>query len=346
MKINDRLLRLGYNDKLQDYLTVYNSKNNSDYLAGRVAVVNRGLYKVFTAEGEVLAAISGKMQHRTDSLDQYPVVGDWVIVNAADSALGHSVINEIFPRKSRFSRKVAGRKTSEQILAANIDYLFICISLNQDFNIRRLERYLIMAWEGGACPVIALTKADLCADIPQKLSQVQTAALGVNTHVVSVVSQKGLAILKEYLKTGQTVALIGSSGVGKSTLINYLAGSEILSTSPVRSSDGKGRHTTTHRELVILKDGGIVIDTPGMRELHIMDVDQGINSTFKDIEELARSCRFRDCRHQTEPHCAEKQAVESGELSAKRLSNYFKLQKEAAYMERKNRIKQIKNKSS
>lgn len=236
---------------------------------------------------------------------------------------GNAVIQAILPRKSVFTRRAAGTANREQVVAANIDTVFICMSLNNDFNVRRLERYLSVAWDSGASPVIILTKADLCADLDQRLREVESVALGVEVVVTSSLSENGTDTLKSYLKEGKTASFIGSSGVGKSTLINRLMGSDKLATNGLRNDD-KGRHTTTHRELVLLENGALVIDTPGMRELGMWGADSGIDTTFADIEELALGCKFNNCTHTSEPGCAILAAIEDGTLSEERYRSYTK----------------------
>ncbi|WP_243414772.1 ribosome small subunit-dependent GTPase A [Sporosalibacterium faouarense] len=333
---------LGWNKGLQTQLEEFNIENDCEYKIGRVAVEYKGLYKIFTSVGEILGAISGKMQHNAIDREDYPAVGDWVIIDRTDQKTGNAIIHSIFPRKSKFSRKIAGNQAGEQIIATNVDYLFICMSLNKDFNLRRLERYLIMAWEGGANPVVLLTKSDISDNIDERINDVESVAFGVNVHVVSSVTGDGIDEIYQYIDKGTTIAFIGSSGVGKSTLINYLAGEEKLETRDIREGDDKGKHTTTHRELILLKDKGIVIDTPGMRELHILDAESGIDNTFSDIEELAAKCKFNDCKHDSEPGCAIKGAIDNGSLSENRFANYLKLQREAEYIQRKNKLKEMK----
>jgi ribosome biogenesis GTPase len=234
----------------------------------------------------------------------------------------------VLTRKSVFVRKVAGTTSETQVIAANIDTVFICMSLNNDFNLRRLERYLSIAWDSGATPVVVLTKADLCEDIGARLKDIAPLTLGVDVLVTTSMSGDGHLSLQSYLSSGRTVAFIGSSGVGKSTLINRLLGENVLATNEIRNDD-KGRHTTTRRELVVLPEGGAVIDTPGMRELGIINAD--LAKTFADIDELASKCRFRDCTHGSEPHCAVQKAISDGILPAERLESYNKLKKEARY---------------
>jgi len=232
-----------------------------------------------------------------------------------------------------------GGKTDEQVLAANVDTVFLVSGLDANFNIRRIERYVTVAYNSSATPVIILNKADLCEDIDDRLAEVESIAVGVDILALSAATGSGLDSLKKYLSVGKTVAFLGSSGVGKSTIINGLLDEERFKTNAVREDDGRGRHTTTHRELVVLPEGGVVIDTPGMREIQLWSDDDGLSRAFDDIESLARHCRFHDCAHTTEPGCAIAAALESGELDASRFNNYLKLQKEIAHLARRQDIK-------
>ncbi|NOV03490.1 ribosome small subunit-dependent GTPase A [Paenibacillus planticolens] len=304
------------------------------YLVGRVSLEHKHMYRVLTESGEALAEVSGKMRHLAVRREDYPAVGDWVVVSVRQEEQ-RATIHAVLPRKSKFSRKVAGQVTEEQIVATNVDTVFLVTALNLDFNVRRLERYLVLAWESGATPVIVLSKADLCDDPEALAAEVAAVAVGVPIHVISSAENRGLEELAPYIAPGQTVALLGSSGVGKSTIVNRIYGKDILETGDIRHGDDKGKHTTTHRELITLPGGGILIDTPGMRELQLWDASEGLSTSFQDIEDLAEQCYFQDCKHENEPKCAVKGALEEGSLPQERFYNYIKLQKELAYLARK-----------
>lgn len=300
---------------------------------GRVLIGFNYLYRVGIEGGEIEAVLSGRLKHRTERQGELPAVGDWVIVRKPkDEARG--AIVAVLPRRSRFSRRMAGNVTDEQVVAANVDVIFIVMGLDDDFSVRRLERYLLMARESGATPVVLLTKPDLSGDLPGALAEVVAATGEVPVHVISPKLNQGLEQLAPYVTAGRTAALLGSSGVGKSTIINRLVGADVRKTREVRESDSKGRHTTTHRELVMLPGGGLMIDTPGMRELQLWEASDSVRETFDDIEALAAGCHFTDCRHRDEPRCAVKAAVDEGHIGPDRLASYLKLQDELAYLAR------------
>ncbi len=315
------------------------SKNLSSPLpveltVGRVAVEHKDTYILYTEFGEVSAQVTGKMRHRSTERADLPAVGDWVIVSIRGEE-NRATIQEILPRKSKFSRKTAGGLTQEQIIATNVDTVFIVSGLDLDFNLRRIERYLLLVWDSGANPVIILNKADLCNEVEQRRDEVEAVALGVPIVVLSAIENQGLDALIPYLGIGQTVALIGSSGVGKSTLTNQLSGQVIQEVQSVRKGDHRGRHTTTKRELIILPNGGLLMDTPGMREIQLWMGSESLQETFADVKTLAQLCQFRNCQHEKEPGCAVQQALLDGTLDAQRFRNYKKLQQELDYISRK-----------
>lgn len=294
-------------------------------LRARVISQEKGIYKIKSGTDVKSASVSGKYRYEVRTVADYPAVGDYVTAQWSADA-GNAVITGLYPRKSCFIRKAAGTGKQEQVVAANIDTAFICMSLNNNFNIRRLERYLSVTYSSGATPVVVLTKSDLCADAARLISEVQDAAPGVDVLAISSLEGNYEAVMR-YILPGKTVAFIGSSGVGKSTLINKLTGKDSMATHAI-GNDDKGRHTTTHRELLALPNGAFVIDTPGMRELGMWDSDGGIDTAFRDIEELSRQCRFSNCTHTSEPGCAVQRALEDGSLDAARWESYRKLKTE------------------
>jgi ribosome biogenesis GTPase len=292
----------------------------------RVAVQHRGGYVLYTADGETAAVVSGRLRHEIRAPAEFPVVGDWVLA-------GDGVIHGVLPRRTAFSRKVAWAATEEQIAAANVDVVFVVAALDAEPNLRRLERYLTVSYESGAMPVILLSKADLCADVDAALTAVTEIALATPVHAVSARTGDGLGVFDAYCRPGRTSVFLGPSGVGKTTLLNVLAGTQ-RPTAAIRE-DGRGRHTTTHRELVLVDGRGIVIDTPGMRELQLWDAEAGLSAVFADVEALARACRFADCAHGTEPGCAIRAAMDGGQLDAARYASYRKLEREEAFVTKK-----------
>ena len=306
---------------------------DADAQPGRIAIAYNYLYRVLVEAGELDAVLAGRLKHHAAGRGDLPVVGDWVAVRLRGEETRGTIIG-VLPRRSRFSRRMAGQVTDEQVVAANIDVLYIVMALDADFSIRRLERYLTLARESGATPVILLTKPDLTDDLAGQVASVHAVGGETPVHVVSPKRGEGIEQVSLYLEPGRAAALLGSSGVGKTTIINRLEGTDNRRTREVRDWDSKGRHTTTHRELVVLAQGGLIIDTPGMRELQLWDAGVGLRETFDDVEVLAQGCHFTDCRHRDEPRCAVKAAVEAGRLAADRLAAYLKLQDELAFLER------------
>ncbi|HEY2432408.1 MAG TPA: ribosome small subunit-dependent GTPase A [Vicinamibacterales bacterium] len=299
----------------------------------RVSLEHTHIYRVLTRDGERLARVSGRLRHAAARRTDFPAVGDWVAIEAPEGG-GDARIRALLPRVSRFSRRAAGNPTEEQVVAANIDVVFLVSGLDRDFNPRRIERYLVTAWESGASPVIVLNKADL-VDNPEAIAaEVASLAAGVPVQTISVKESVGIDRLRAFLGRGRTGALLGSSGVGKSSIANALLGEARLRTHDVRESDSRGRHTTTGRQLLPLPGGGILIDTPGMRELQLWDSGESVAGAFADVEELGGGCRFRDCRHRGEPGCAVQAAVAAGLLPEARLESFRKLQDEQTYQER------------
>lgn len=297
----------------------------------RITCEHRQYFEAWSESGELTAEVSGRFRHAAVVRGDFPAVGDWAAAEVL-AAEGKAVIHGVLPRKSAFLRKVPGPVTEEQVVAANIDTVFIVCGLDGNYNLRRIERYLSLTWESGAVPVVLLNKADICPEADERRAEVTAAAIGVPVCAISATCDRGLDGLRQHLRPGRTAAFLGSSGVGKSTIINRLLGTDRFAVGAVSDSDSRGRHTTTNRELVMLPDGGLVIDTPGMRGLKVWGDEDGLRQTFEDIETLAAACRFRDCRHGSEPGCAVRAAVESGALDAGRLQSYLKLQKELRYL--------------
>ncbi|MCG9916902.1 MAG: ribosome small subunit-dependent GTPase A [Phenylobacterium sp.] len=299
----------------------------------RVVIQHRARFVLMGAEGEFSAETAGRFLHNT-STTGLPVVGDWVAV-AYKSSDSVSTIHAVLPRRSQFVRKAAGVVDKPQVVAANFDVVLLTTGLDTDFNLRRIERYLTAAWGTGAQPVVVLTKADLVENVAEMVAQVEAVALGAPVLAVSAPTGLGLERLRTFLTPGTTAVMLGMSGVGKSTLVNALAGEARQAVGEVRATDGRGRHTTTHRELVLLPGGALLLDTPGMRELGLWDPGEANAQTFEDVEALARECRFRDCSHVAEPGCAVQAALRSGALAPERLESYRKLDREGAFISRK-----------
>lgn len=305
----------------------------SGYLPARVMRGEKNYFRVWSEKGELTVRFAGKIRHKAAGRKDFPVVGDWVVVEPQPGARG--IIHALLERTSSFSRNLPGRRKAkgkeraeQQVIAANVDLIFIVSGLDQDFNLRRIERYLTLVGSSGAEAVIILNKSDLCSDPEGNKAQVEEIAGTSPVHYCRALDPQQLDILAPYLEAGKTIALLGSSGVGKSTILNGLLGEERQKVGEVSHADGKGRHTTTHRELFLLDSGAILMDNPGMRELHLWGEQDDLVESFSDIEELACRCKFSNCRHQTEPKCAVLAAVEAGTLSAERLASYQKLSEE------------------
>lgn len=324
----ESLVRLGWD-------SIFNEKYQAMKVPGsipcRIITSSRNIFQAHSQYGELSAAVSGRMRYAQESV--YPAVGDWVAVTTGPDGQ-QGTIHAVIPRRSEFTRKAAGPRLDKQTVAANIDTVFLTSALDnsRNFNLRRLERYLTVAWQSGASPVIVLNKVDLCP-VPEKyIMEAEQSAAGVPVHAVSATENIGMDYLKSYIPPGRTAAFIGPSGVGKSALINSLLGTERQATGEVREDDKRGRHTTTMRELIFLPGGGMVIDTPGIKELGIWGDEDDLAGVFDDIESLALECRFKDCSHDTEPGCAVKEALRIGELDSARFESYRKLQKELRFI--------------
>jgi ribosome biogenesis GTPase len=331
------LNELGWDDKWAAAFAPYAADG---LIPARVAIEFNYIYRLYAESGELQAQHAGRMRHEALSREQLSAVGDWV---AARPTTGEATatIEAILSRRSKFSRKVAGELTEEQIVAANIDTVFLVMGLDGDYNPRRLERYLLLAYESGAKPVVILNKADVADHLSEDMDEIGRIAVGIPVHAVSAKTRQGVEIIESYLGAGRTGALLGSSGVGKSTLVNAIVGEEMLKTREVRAHDSRGRHTTRHRHLIVLPDRrGLIVDTPGMRELQLWAHSDGARETFEDIDEIATGCHFTDCRHRDEPRCAVKQAVEEGTLAAERLDAYQKLQDELQSLESRKQVRE------
>jgi ribosome biogenesis GTPase len=318
------LRTLGWTDALASALA---AEREGGLVPGRVSLEHNHVYRVLTAEGEWLAEAAGRVKYLATSRQELPAVGDWVALRP-DPAGGRVLIRAVLPRKTWFSRKAAGRETEEQVVAANIDLVLLVFGLDAPMSARRIERYLVPARKSGASPVIVLNKADLAEDHAAALAEATLAAQEARTIVVSARDGRGLDAIRQLAGLGKTLALLGPSGAGKSTIVNELVGREVFATGEVREDDARGRHTSVHRQMIVLESGGVLIDTPGMRELQLWDVEGAVAETFQDITDLGAGCKFRDCRHDEEPGCAVKRAVESGELDSGRYASFLKLSRE------------------
>ncbi|WP_254438536.1 MULTISPECIES: ribosome small subunit-dependent GTPase A [Paenibacillus] len=331
--MNKHLEQYGWSTQWQEQCTTLDM-NHSERKPARIIADHGHLQRIITADGEGWGRATGRLRREHEETGSGFTVGDWIEVSGptGDEAVIHSVL----PRRSKVSRQAAGNETKEQLIAANVDTLLIVAALNNDFNLRRLERYMIMAWNGGVQPVIVLSKSDLCSNVEEQMALVEGIAPGVEVVALSAVQDQGKEQLERYLQSGMTVALTGSSGSGKSTLVNWLLGENVQLTQSVREADSRGRHTTTHREMFVLPQGAVLIDTPGMRELNLWEEgDQGLALAFGEIEGLAISCKFHNCSHTRELGCAVKEAIQNGTLEGKRLDNYLKMQKELQFQQRK-----------
>jgi ribosome biogenesis GTPase len=327
----NKLNKYGWNDFFEALFAEYAP---SGLKAARIAVEHRNYYELYSELGDITSDKSGKLFYNTEDVYNLPAVGDWVVIRPIPNEK-KAVIEAVLERKTKFSRKRAGAKTEEQVVAANIDVAFIMSSLNQDLNQRRIERYLTLAWDNNVTPVIVLNKADLCKFTEETKSEAEEIAFGTPVHTISALNNIGLNELKQYFEGNKTIAVIGSSGVGKSTLINRLCDVTKMKVSDISLYKDKGRHTTSHRELTIVPDGGLIIDTPGMREIQLWEGGDGLAETFEDIEALVLQCKFSDCKHESEPGCAVKEALRTGVIDELRLKSYKKLLNEIKYFEGK-----------
>ena len=321
---------LGWNDH---FARALQELNHDEWQPARVSRAHGRLFYLYAESGELEGELAGRLKHEATSASELPVVGDWVAVLPRPDEAGKATIQAVLPRQCAFSRKTVGEHlTEEQVVAANVDTVLLVMGLDGDFNIRRIERYLTLAWDSGATPVIVLNKADVCAETDARIAEVEAVAWGVPVYALSAIEEEGIEALEAHVEPGKTVSLLGSSGVGKSTLANCLVGSQVQVVGGVREDDSRGRHTTTHRELMLLPSGGVLIDNPGMRELQLWADEDGLKESFEDVEALAEDCRFRDCAHGDEPGCAVRQAIEEGTLDQRRFQSFEKLQRELSYL--------------
>lgn len=331
----DKLTSFGYKNFFKEQFSGF---SENGFAPARVAVENKNNYILYSDYGELIAELSGKFYFNYERSDEYPAVGDWVVIRPLIEEK-KALIEHVLPRQNSFSRKTAGVKTDEQVIASNIDVLFIMTSLNKDLNPRRIERYLTLAMDRGLQPVIVLSKSDLCEDVNEAMKSIEKIVKEIPLHAVSSIKKEGINELLKYLEGNKTSAIVGSSGVGKSTFINALLGEEKLEVKDITDYKDRGIHTTTRRELIVLPDGGMIIDTPGMRELQLWEGSGGLSDVFDDIEILTGKCRFGDCKHESEPGCAVREAMENGELDEDRYHSYLKLLREIKYFEFKKDFK-------
>ena len=330
------LKRYGWNEFVAQ--AFQSLERTADLVPGRIAIQHRGAFTVYTEFGDIRAHAAGRMRHEAMDVGAMPAVGDWVALRSPEHS-GAGIIEAVLPRKSSFLRKMTGTKSVQQVIAANIDVAFLVNGLDADFNVRRIERYLVLSKESGAQSVIILNKVDLCESLDEVVDVVRSVGGDTPVHVMSALHESGMEVFQKYLPPGTTGVLLGSSGVGKSTIMNVLLGEKKQEVKEVRDSDGEGRHTTSSRELILLPFGGLLIDTPGMRELQLWGDSESLSDAFTDIEELALECRFRDCSHAVEPGCAIQRAIGEGRLDQDRYDHFLKLQKEIAYLERRRDVR-------
>ncbi len=319
----------GWNDRLA---AAFKEHESAGRVPVRISLQTKGLYLVLTDIGEIPASPTGRLRHDSIAPEDFPVVGDWAAATILEESEPRAQIHAVLPRAGLFCRKEAGKRSVAQPLVANVDVVLVAVALDRDYSLNRTERYVALSRECGASPVVLLTKADACADPASKTGEVNARMPDVPVIAISSVDGTGIEATREFLQPGVTCALLGSSGVGKSTLINHLLGVDVLKTREVRLADGKGRHTTTNRQMFVLPTGALIIDTPGMRELQLWDAQDGVTETFFDIAELSSRCRFPDCRHAGEPGCAVLEAVANGTVAPARLENYRKMIRELDYL--------------
>lgn len=322
---------LGFNSFFENE---FSKSEDNPFLPARVISEHKEMYRLQNEKGEFLGEVSGKLRYTAVNRDDFPVVGDWVYIQELEGE-NKAIIHSIFPRKTKLSRKAPGKNIEEQILCANMDIIFIVQPMDSTFNPNRIERYLTIGWESGAIPIVILTKKDLC-DSPDSIQlEAESAAIGTKVHSVNSITGDGYEQVKTYLSPGKTIVFIGQSGAGKSTLINKLSEQDLQKTQEIRDKDARGKHTTTHRELFVLATGGLLIDTPGLREIQLWGDESMLEETFSDIRELAASCKFPDCRHESEPGCSVLAALAKEEISLERLENYLKMKRELLFLESK-----------
>ncbi len=337
------LEELGWNSYFDEHYRQFSGGN--DFIPARVARENRQRYDVISEKGTLSAIVSGSFAFNTDSPADYPAVGDWVVVNAIWDE-SKAIIHKVLPRTTGFTRKSAGTTTDEQTIAANVDIVFLVVGLNTEFNLRRIERYLTQISLSGAELVILLNKADLCADPLKHLTEVESICNDIPIHYMSAITDPNIDCIRQYLSTGKTATMVGSSGTGKTTIINRLLGSDQLKTGDLTDagSGSDGKHTTTWRELVLLPTGGVIIDSPGMRELQLWADTEDVSSSFEDIQQLMTQCSFRNCQHESEPGCAIRKAIKEGVLDPGRFNNYQKMNLETKYLEQRKLIRAFQDK--